>query len=400
MSKKTIGECAKLIRGVSYKKQDAIQSPKEGYIPILRANNIVDNQLVWDELIYVPREYVNNSQYVRAGDVIITMSSGSKTHVGKVALANKDYSAAFGAFCGKLVCEKINPKYLTFALQSRTFRQYIESASKGTNINNLKQSHILSYEIEVPQNCEQERIVSRIEELFSKLDASVAELQTAKEKLKVYRQAVLKEAFNEHFKCYKLEDLCFFITKGTTPSKKELSSIGEIPFVKVYNLTFNTILDFSIEPTYISRAVHTGQLARSIVLPGDVLMNIVGPPMGKVSIVPNTFPEWNINQAIVRFRCKSSLNNKYLAHYLCYAQTVEKMKLKSKATAGQFNLTLEICRNVEIPVPPVEKQLQIVSAIESQLSICDSIEQTIDTSLQQGEALRQSILKQAFEGRI
>ena len=150
MSKKTVGECAKLIRGVSYKKQDAIQSPKEGYIPLLRANNILNNQLVWDELIYVPSEYVSDSQYVRAGNIIITMSSGSKAHVGKVALANKDCFAAFGAFCGKLVCEDINPKYLAFALQSRTFRQYIESASKGTNINNLKQSANCNNKLDTP----------------------------------------------------------------------------------------------------------------------------------------------------------------------------------------------------------------------------------------------------------
>lgn len=76
------------------------------------------------------------------------------------------------------------------------------------------------------------------------------------------------------------------------------------------------------------------------------------------------------------------------------------MKSQSKATAGQFNLTLEICRNIEIPLPDIDKQREIVSAIESRLSVCDSIEKTFDTALQQAEAMRQSILKQAFEGRI
>lgn len=295
----------------------------------------------------------------------------------------------------KILSPNVNlvlPKFIYYRMQIIQFdhsthkRYWIQQYSK--------------IKVQIPPIPEQERIISKIEELFSRLDASVAELQTAKEKLKVYRQSVLKEAFNTHFQLYKLKDLCFFITKGTTPPKKEQSSIGEIPFIKVYNLTFNTVLDFSIEPTYISKAVHIGQLARSIVFPGDVLMNIVGPPMGKVSIVPDTFPEWNINQAIVRFRCKASLNNKYLAYYLCYSQTVEKMKQQSKATAGQFNLTLEICRNVEIPVPSIEKQFQIVSDIESRFFVCDRIQQTIDASLHQAEALRQSILKRAFEGKL
>ena len=76
------------------------------------------------------------------------------------------------------------------------------------------------------------------------------------------------------------------------------------------------------------------------------------------------------------------------------------MKAKSKATAGQFNLTLEICRNIEIPLPTLEEQKEIVKEIESRLSVCDSIEKTIDTALQEAEALRQSILKQAFEGGL
>jgi type I restriction enzyme S subunit len=334
-----------------------------------------------------------STQLMPAGTVLLS----SRAPIGYVAIAKNDICTNQG-FKSIVPKEGVDSEFLYYQL--KYLKNILQDLGSGTTFKELSAKKLGTVQVVVPPIEEQRCIVSKIEELFSKLDACVAELQTAKEKLKVYRQAVLKEAFNEHVQYHKLEDLCFFITKGTTPSKKELSPTGEIPFIKVYNLTFNTTLDFSIEPTYISGAVHTGQLVRSIVLPGDVLMNIVGPPMGKVSIVPNTFPEWNINQAIVRFRCKASLNNKYLAHYLCYAQTVENMKLKSKATAGQCNLTLEICRNVEIPVPTVEKQLQIVFDIESQLSVCDSIEQSIDTSLRQAEALRQSILKQAFEGRL
>lgn len=83
-----------------------------------------------------------------------------------------------------------------------------------------------------------------------------------------------------------------------------------------------------------------------------------------------------------------------------FSETVEKMKSKAKATAGQFNLTLEICRNIEIPLPSIEIQKQIVNSIEVKLSVCDQIEKTIEQSLQQAEAMRQSILKQAFEERL
>lgn len=400
MNRVRIGSIVRFYRGVSYKKEQASKAPCSNTVALLRANNINSEKIAFDDLIYVPSELVKQGQYVNVGDIVVTMSSGSKSHVGKVAICNSSVQCSFGAFCGKIEPIGVLPKYLFYILCSKDFRNHIECQCKGTNINNIKQSYILDYEIALPPRAEQERIVSKIEELFSELDKSAETLKDTKAKLEVYRQAVLKEAYKGNWKKIKLEKLCYFITKGTTPSKENLSSTGEIPFIKVYNLTFNTSLDFTIDPTFVPRITHTGFLSRSIVYPGDVLMNIVGPPMGKVSIVPSTYPEWNINQAIARFRCNDNLNNKYLAYYLTFSETIEKMKSKAKATAGQFNLTLEICRNIEIPLPSAEKQRTMVSKIESRLSVCDSIERTIVASLQQAEAMRQSILKQAFEGRL
>jgi len=200
---------------------------------------------------------------------------------------------------------------------------------------------------------------------------------------------------------FKSEGLSDFITKGTTPKKDELFDIeGDVPFIKVYNLTNKGVLNFSINPTFVSKKTHNGFLLRSVVFPGDVLMNIVGPPLGKVSLVPHTYKEWNINQAIVRYRPDSILYNKFLQYYLLSNATINNMIRKSKATAGQFNLTLEICRNLEIPLCSPEEQHAIVQEIESRLSVCDKLEQTIEDSLKKSEALRQSILKKAFVGEL
>ena len=94
------------------------------------------------------------------------------------------------------------------------------------------------------------------------------------------------------------------------------------------------------------------------------------------------------------------INSKFLAYYLSSSPVVEKMKSQSKATAGQFNLTLEICRSIEIPLPPLKVQEKIVKEIELQLSARDSIQKAIDAALSQTEAMRQSILKKAFEGDL
>ena len=290
--------------------------------------------------------------------------------------------------------ELVVPKFIFYRMQIIEFdhsthkRYWIQQYSK--------------IKVKIPSIPEQERIVAKIEELFSELDNGVETLKKTKKQLAVYRQAVLKEAFASTAASYRrLEELCFFITKGTTPSKSTMTAgSGEIPFIKVYNLTFDNTLDFSIDPTFVDKETHNGFLGRSIVYPGDVLMNIVGPPMGKVSIVPDMYPEWNINQAIARFRCLDGLYNKYRAYFLGYSDTVEKMKSRAKATAGQFNLTLEICRDIQIPVPSIEEQEKIVFDIETKLSQQQKIADTIELALQQAEAMRQSILKKAFEGEL
>lgn len=368
-------------------------------------------------------------------------------------------------------------KYLLHSLNQTNYRGY----ANGTTRLKLTQSAMRGLPINLAPLNEQRRIVAKIEELFSELDNGVASLKTAKEQLKVYRQAVLKHAFegkltakwraqnadkletpeqllariqteretryqqqleewkeavkhweasgkqgkkptkpkepeqvslvelsSKHYLsempkqwvCLKAEHLCDFITKGTTPEKSELlSGKGDIPFIKVYNLTKNGRLDFTIEPTFIKNGIHQNFLARSKVYPNDVLMNIVGPPLGKVSIVPNTFNEWNINQAIAIYRSHFLLP-KFLAEFLLFEKTVNFMMSQSKATAGQFNLTLEICRELPIPVPSQAEQIELVKKLEEKLSNLDAVATSIDEQLEKAETLRQSILKKAFSGQL
>jgi type I restriction enzyme S subunit len=176
--------------------------------------------------------------------------------------------------------------------------------------------------------------------------------------------------------------------------------VGDVPYVKVYNLTFDGNLDFSVNPTFVDVATHRVFLARSTVLPGDVLTNIVGPPLGKVSIVPKTHPEWNINQAIARYRPLNGLLGTYLSFVLSSMTFVEWAKARSKATAGQFNLTLEICRDAPIPMPPIAEQARIAERTARTLSLVLNVGKSCERHLARCLRLRQSILKWAFEGRL
>jgi type I restriction enzyme, S subunit len=383
-----LGKVADYLNGRAFKPTEWKHSGK----PIIRIQNLNKPEAKYN---YTADEFEERYRVIN-GDLLFAWSASLGAYVwkGNEAWLNQHiFKVVPNAGTDKM--------YLYYMLEKIV--QELYAKAHGSGMVHVTKGKFEATEIPYPPKSIQQQIVAKIEELFSELDKGIEELKTAQQQLKVYRQAVLKWAFEkpERSTLYKLVEVCDFITKGTTPSKNNLFSIkGEIPFLKVYNLTFDGSLDFAKDPTFVTKETNNGFLKRSQVYPGDVLMNIVGPPLGKVSIVPSTYPEWNINQAIVRFRCKDVLLNKYLLHFLLSDNIIRRYSRKAKATAGQFNLTLEICRDIQIPTPSLEEQKQIVQEIESRLSVCDKIEETITDSLKQAEALRQSILKKAFEGKL
>ena len=191
----TVKEIAEFIRGVSYKKSESSKTRKEDFVPILRANNI-NRQLNYADLVYVPREKIKDEQFVKAFDIVIAMSSGSKNLVGKAAQSHRDYHGGFGTFCGLArISPQLNRKFIGLFFHSPDYRNKIAHLSSGMNINNLRGEHIESMSVPISPLSEQHRIVAKIEELFTKLDAGINELHKAQSQLKRYRQSVLKAAF-------------------------------------------------------------------------------------------------------------------------------------------------------------------------------------------------------------
>ncbi len=197
-----------------------------------------------------------------------------------------------------------------------------------------------------------------------------------------------------------IKEIISVISNGSTPKADKMFSKGEIQFIKVYNLNFDGSINLSKEPVFIDRETHETLLKRSQTKQGDVLINIVGPPLGKVSIVPNGDKEYNINQAIVMFRPNEFVISKFLAYYLMSPQVIEWLNSTSKATAGQYNVKVSTCREIMFPKISLSEQQRIVEEIESRLSQAEVAEARIAEALQKTEALRQSILKKAFSGEL
>ena len=117
-------------------------------------------------------------------------------------------------------------------------------------------------------------------------------------------------------------------------------------------------------------------------------------------IVPDLYGEWNINQAIAVYRPLTGLNNKLLAYYLLSKPVVEWMLSKTKTTAGQVNLTLEISRNAPIPILPIEEQVEIVRLVEENITSSDRLLEELSIQQIKAEKNKQSILASAFSGKL
>ena len=181
-----------------------------------------------------------------------------------------------------------------------------------------------------------------------------------------------------------LEDLAY-VAAGSTPNKDAFVAKG-IPYIKMYNLRMQKI-DFDFHPQYIKREIHEGKLYRSRTEIGDLLMNIVGPPLGKLAVIPSTLPEGNFNQAAVLIRPyqHKELLVKYLFYYL--SEMSEISSISTKGSAGQVNISLTQSQNMRIPLPPLVEQQRIVEEIERWFKLIDIIEQ--------GKTDLQSTIKQA-----
>lgn len=217
------------------------------------------------------------------------------------------------------------------------------------------------------------------------------EIKTSEKELTISLLNESKKKVKDNRVMLKTRVFCSFITKGTTPKTGELLESGEIPFLKVYNIVNNRI-DFEYKPAFVSDNTHNTKLKRSKIFPGDVIMNIVGPPLGKVAIIPSNYPEWNMNQALAFFRPRANIYNRYVYHVLTTPSILKSAIREVKGTAGQDNLSLEQCRDIEIPIPPIEEQHRIVEKVDQLMALCDGLEQNLAAAAEKQAGLLNSLM--------
>jgi type I restriction enzyme S subunit len=191
----------------------------------------------------------------------------------------------------------------------------------------------------------------------------------------------------------RIGEICRPVSSGSTPSPELFRYEDGVPFLKVYNIR-NQEIDFDYKRQFVSPEYHSSKMKRSTLIPGDVVMNIVGPPLGKVAIIPNTFPEWNCNQAIVFFGLIGAMLPQYVFTFLKEGSFLRNIALIG--TAGQDNISVTKSKNIAIPIPPVAEQHRIVAKIDQLMVLCDQLKTRLTQARQLNEQLASTLVERAL----
>jgi len=365
-----------------------------GDIPWLIIGDLNDSVVTSSEKTITDLGLKNSSaKIVKPNSVLIAMyGSIGKLGINKIPVATNQAIA----FTSELY-QNIYNKYLFYFLLHN--RSNLLSLGKGGTQKNISQTVLKQIKIPLPSLVEQKSIVSKIEELLSELENGKQQLLTAQQQLKVYRQSLLKWAFEGN----ELVPFETFVDTSQNGLSKRMGKIGiEFKVLRLADITKN-IIDNSNPRTIVMDA---NEIAKYKLKTDDLIcvrVNGSKDLVGKLVHVSSMNEEdnWAFCDHFIRVRLQS--NNAYSKYFHYYFSTVKMRKYihdNMVTSAGQNTVSQGTIKNAPVPNSSIEQQHQIVSALETKLTICDKIEETISQSLQQAETLRQSILKKAFEGRL
>lgn len=424
-------------------------------VPHLRPMNIsYYGRLDLGEVKYVD---VENYEHLKRGDILFN-NTNSPALLGKTAVIKKSGDLAYSNHMTRirLFRDASSSDYIGWYLHFLFWKGFF----KLNCTNHVNQASINKAFLEnkvslfLPPLAEQHRIVAKIEELFSDLDAGIASLKQAQAQLKTYRQAVLKYAFEgkltaawrEQNKPEPAEKLLAQIKVGATrrvaPTKRhgkskkpkefpplteaELAELPELPegwcWMKLGNLSMGVEYGSAKKSKEEGKipVIRMGNLQNGVIVwddlvytddedeinqyflrKDDVLFNRTNSPelVGKTAIYKGERPAIFAGY-LIRINQVSDVDARYLNYFLnCHIAKNHGNRVKTDGV-NQSNINGEKLGHYPFPLVSKEEQHQIVQEIESRLSVCDKLEESIKESLQKAEALRQSILKKAFEGKL
>lgn len=185
-------EYISVIRGVNYKRDDVLSNKEINYIPLIKSNNIQNGQILFDDIIFVPQKLVNKNQILNKNSVLMTMSSGSKEHMGKTTIIYDSLDYTFGAFCSKIEIIEDMRCFLSIFFRSALFKTLIDNITSGTNINNISNEHLYNIKMTIPNK----KVLQKFEDILNPILDKQGIIQKENQELTSLRDFLLPLLMN------------------------------------------------------------------------------------------------------------------------------------------------------------------------------------------------------------
>ena len=398
-----VGEvCVKLQYGYTASATNEPCGPR-----LLRITDIQNGQVQWPSVPYCLIDSSELQKFtLQEGDIVFARTGGT---VGKsFIISTIPEDSVFASYLIRLTAHPdVNPQFLYYFFQSLSYWEQI-GLKKGGLQGNVNATTLASLDLPICPTNEQARIVAKIEELFSELDKGVESLTTARDQLRAYRQSVLKHAFEgkltEDWRPDKsswqtlpvAELLCAPLCNGRSVKDRA----GGFPVLRLTALKHGRIDLIESKEGAWDRT--TPQPL--IVVKGDFFVargNGSKSLVGIGGLVGEVGCDVAFPDTMIRLRLNTSkVDSRYFA--LCWNSRVLRQQIEREArtTAGIYKINQDHISAFTLPVPPLDEQKIIVSRLEKRLSETDFAHQQIESEIRRADALRQSILKQAFSGQL
>ena len=398
MERIKLSEIAYLLNGYAFKSAKYV----ERGIRIIRIANVQDGYIADDKPCYYPlcTDEDISKYMLTENDLLISLTG----NVGRVGMLTKGFLPA--ALNQRVSCirikdsDTVNKKYLYYYFRQKLFIQECVEASKGVAQLNLSTKWLENYTIPVPPLPEQERIVARIEELFSQLDAGVETLKKTKAQLAVYRQAVLETAFRE---CASKENVQLGDILSEKP-RNGYSPKGVDYQTKYRNLTLTaTTSGYFRDNCFKYVDIDIDDDSYLWVKHNDILIQRANTIeyVGTSVLYQGEDNRYVYPDLMMKCHTKDGINPQFVVYQLQSRVCKTHFREHATGTSGSMpKINQQTVMTAPIVMTSLDEQERIVKQIGERLSVCDNIEKTVDTALQQTEAMRQSILKDAFEGSL
>ncbi len=398
---KTLGEVCEYQRGLTYAKSDEVDFSKN---VVLRATNIdlASNHLIFDELKYINDNIViPDTKRVKKSSLLICTASGSKSHLGKVAFIDDDYGYAYGGFMGMLTpCDRILPRYLFHLMTSEDYKNFIGALSDGTNINNLTFDNLKRFPTPIPPLDEQQRIVRLLDEAFEGIAIAKANTEKNVQNARAIFESHLQAVFTHRGEGWvekKLCDVCSLITDGKHGDCRNEADSGYY-FLSAKDVQQDTLIFENARQ--IKKQDFEETHRRTNLMPNDICMVNTGATIGKLALAPGDPRTYKttFQKSVAVIKPISSIINYTFCYYHLKAD-LSKL-LGASSGSAQKNLLLGDLRIHPIVVPSMREQSSIATMFDALSEETQRLTRIYEQKLAALEALKKSLLHQAFSGAL